>query len=148
MKYDFPRISRSRLKTIDENSTEIGDGKTTDPTEEERAWLDILKSTAPELEKTKKKISVCAFADVIEYSKESITVLYDGIKYTIKKPANGFRIARAMESSVSDAFAELNEQRQIVIGAVPLPKDFSGIETEVIILLTKVAESFFFAPYL
>jgi hypothetical protein len=148
MKYEFPKISRARLKVIDENSKVIGNGTTSDPTDEERCWLDILKSTAPELERIKKKISVCAFSDVVEYNKESVTVLYDGIKYTIKKPVNGFRIARAMESSVSEAFSELNDQRQIVIGAGPIPKDFSGIDAEIIILLTKVAESFFFAPYL
>ena len=148
MKYDFPRIARSRLKVIDENSTDIGNGTTTAPTEEERAWLDIMKSTDPERERIRKKLSVCALAEVVEYNKESVTVQYDGVKYTIKKPVNGFRIARAREYSMMDAFEELNAQRQIVIGAAPIAKDFAGIDAEVIQILSKVAESFFFAPYL
>lgn len=148
MKYDFPRIARSRLKTIDAESAETGDGKTTVPTEEEKAWLDIMKSTDPEREKLRKKLSVCALADVVDYNKESVTIDYDGTKYTIKKPANALRIARAREVSVMDALEELNSQRMIVVGAVPVPKDFSGIDVEVIRLLSTVAESFFFAPYL
>lgn len=148
MKFDFPRISRSRLRIIDENSSEIGDGKTTAPTEEERAWLDIMKSTDPERERLRRKLSVCAHAEVVEYNKDFVTLTYDSVQYTIKKPANGFRVARAREMSITDALEELNAQRMIVIGAVPLPKDFSGVDTDVIQVLRSVAENFFFAPYL
>jgi len=148
MKYDFPRVSRSRLFEIDRNSVDVGDGKTAAPTEEERAWLDIMKSTDPERDKLRKKLSVCSFADVTEYNKESVTFTYDGVTYTIKKPANGFRVARAREFSKMDALEELNAQRQIVKGAVPIEKDFSGIDAEVINIMANVAENFFFTPYL
>ena len=40
---EFPRISRARmLNTIDPESTEIGDGTTAAPTEEEKRWLDKI----------------------------------------------------------------------------------------------------------
>jgi hypothetical protein len=148
MKYEFPRVARSRLKVINAESLETGDGKDSLPTEEERAWLDIMKATDPERERLRKKLAVCTFAEVIDYNKDVVTFIYDGVKYTVKKPVNGFRIARARESSIIDALEELNAQRQIVIGAVPIPKDFSGVDAEIVQLLAKIAENFFFVPYL
>ena len=147
-KYEFPKIARSRITEIDVESVEIGDGKTSAPTEEERCWLDIIKTKDPERAKIRKKISVCSNADVVEYNHDSVTILYDGVKYTIKKPVNGFRIAKAREYSITDALEELNAQRQVMIGVAPIAKDFSGIDAEVVLLLAKVAESFFFTPYL
>ena len=148
MKYDFPRVSRARLFEIDKKSTVIGDGKTTDPTEEEMAWLNIMKLNTPDVERLKRKLAVCADAEVVEYAKDFVTILYDGIKYTMRKPTNGLRIARAREYRVMDALEELNNQHQILIGLAPLPKDFSGIDADVITILAKVAENFFFVPYL
>lgn len=148
MKHEFPRISRTRLKVIDENIVEFGDGTTPSPTEEERAWIDIMKASDPERERLRKKISVCAISDVVEYNNDFVTIMYDGIKYTIKKPISGFRVAKAREVSVMDALDELNSQRQIFVGAVPLARDFSNVDAEVVHLLSRVAESFFFTPYL
>ena len=145
---DFPKISRARLKIVDSESSEIGDGTTSAPTEEEKNWFTLLKSTAPEAEKLRKKISVCGFAEIVEYNKDRVTFTYDGINYTINKPNNSLRIARCREYSIMSALEELNTQRCIVIGAVPIPKDFSGIDAEVIQLLSQIAENFFFTPYL
>ena len=49
MKYEFPRITRARVKAIDIESKIVGDGTTNDPTEEEKAWIDIIASSAPVL---------------------------------------------------------------------------------------------------
>lgn len=144
----FPKISRERLKIVDSESAEIGDGTTSAPTEEERNWFKILKSTAPELEKTRKKISVCGYAEIIEYDNSKVTFSYDGVNYTINKPNNSLRIARCREHSIMAAVEELNLQRCITIGAVPIPKDFTGIDVEVIQVLSQIAENFFFTPYL
>ena len=35
MKFEYPKISRARIKAIDADSKTVGDGKTADPTEEE-----------------------------------------------------------------------------------------------------------------
>ena len=145
---DFPKISRARLKIVDSESTEIGDGTTSAPTEEEIKWFSIIKSTAPEAEKLRKKLSVCGFAEIIDYDKSRVTFSYDGINYTINKPNNSLRIARCREYSIMSALEELNNQRCIVIGAVPIAKDFSGIDAEVIQLMSQIAENFFFTPYL
>jgi len=145
---DFPLMSRARLMIIDSESTEIGDGTTTSPTEEERKWFEILKSTVPELEKLRKKLSVCYLAEIVEYNQSKVIFTYDGINYTINKPNNSLRIARTREYSIMAALEELNNQRCIVVGAVPIPKDFSGIDMEVIQLMASISERFFFMPFL
>jgi len=145
---DLPKISRERLMLIDANSIEIGDGTTSAPTEAERNWLNLLKSTAPESEKLRKKISVCRLAEIVEYNKDKVTFTYDSVNYTINKPNNSLRIARCREYSIMSALEELNSQRCITIGAVPISKDFSGVDAEVIQLLSQIAENFFFTPYL
>jgi hypothetical protein len=148
MKYEFPRITRARIKIVDFESKTTGDGSTNEPTEEEKAWIDIMKSDAPELEVKKKKLSVCSLADVVEYNADSVKARYDGVVYTIKKPTNSLQIARMRERSVMDAFEALNAQHCVCVGAVPCARDFSGVPVEVIGLLSAVAESFFFTPYL
>jgi sulfite reductase alpha subunit-like flavoprotein len=146
---DFPRISRTRLlNIIDSESTEIGDGTTSAPTEEEKNWLTLLKSTAPEAEKLRKKLSVCAIAEIIEYNKDRVTFSYGGINYTINKPNNSLRIARCREYSIMSALEELNNQRCITVGAVPIAKDFSDVDADVIQLMSQISENFFFTPYL
>ena len=146
---ESPRISRARLRnSIDAGSGETGDGTTTAPTEEEKRWLDIMKSTVPELEKVRKKLSVCAIAEVISYDKNQVTFVYDGVNYTVNKPANSLKIARAREYSVMSALEELNAQRCIMVGGAPIPKDFSGIDAEVIQLMGQIADKFFFMPHL
>lgn len=146
---EFPRISRARmLNTIDPESSSVGDGTTSAPTEEEKRWFEIMKSTVPELEKIRKKLSVCAISEVVSYDKNQVTFVYDGVNYTINKPVNSLRIARAREYSAMSALEELNAQRCITIGAVPISKDFSGIDAEVIQLMSQIADKFFFMPFL
>lgn len=146
---EFPRISRARmLNTIDPESSEVGDGTTSAPTEEEKRWFEIMKSTVPELEKIRKKLSVCAISEVVSYDKNHVTFVYDGVNYTVNKPVNSLKIARAREYSAMSALEELNAQRCITIGAVPIAKDFSGIDAEVIQLMSQVADKFFFMPFL
>ena len=144
----FPLISRARLKVIDVDSTEIGDGTTSAPTEGEKKWLDLLKTTAPELEKVRKKISVCGLAEIVSYDKNQVTFSYEGVNYTINKPANSLKIARCREFSIMSALEELNFQRCITVNNIPISKDFSGIDVEVIQLMSQIAENFFFTPYL
>ena len=143
MKYEFPKISRARIKVIDITSKIIGDGSTNDPTEEEKAWIDTMASNAPELEVKKKKLSVCALADIEDYDANSVKVKYDGVTYTVKKPTNSLQIARARERSIMEAFEALNAQHCVCIGAVPCARDFFGVPVEAIGLLAQVAENFF-----
>lgn len=144
----FPIVTRERLKVIDRDTKETGDGTTTAPTETERAWLEIMQATDSARESVRKKIAVCAYADVVDMQPDFVSVKYDDKIYTIKKPANGLRVAKAREVSATHALEELNNQRQIVIGAMPLEKEFRGVDADVLRLLTDVADSFFFTPYL
>lgn len=148
MVFDLPKITQARLQIINSDSKTVGDGSTDDPTEEERAWIDIIASNAPELDVKKKRVSVCAIADVVEYDTNAVKVRYDGIIYTIKKPSNSLQIARARERSTVAAFETLAAQFCILIGGVPCKSDLSNLPVEVIVLLTNVADRFFFTPYL
>ena len=145
--YEFPKITRARLKVINADSKTIGDGSNDDPTEEERAWLDIMSSDAPELEVKKKRLSVCVIADVVDYNTDSVRVIYDGVTYTVKKPTNSLQIARARERSIMAAFETLAAQFCVCVGAVPVKTNFDGVPVEVIQLLASVAERFFFTPF-
>lgn len=145
---DIPFISRERLKQINPDSTETGKGDDANPTEKERVWLELMRSTDAARETLRKRASVCAIADIAGMSKEQVMFAYDGVTYTLKKPINSFAIARARELSVMAALGELNAQRCIVIGAVPINKDFSGIDAAAIKLMGDVAENFFFTPFL
>ena len=145
---DLPKISQARLQSINADSKIVGDGLTDDPTAEEKAWMDIIASNAPELDVKKKRVSVCAIADVIEYDTNAVTIQYDGIKYTLKKPINSLQIARARERSAMAAFETLAAQFCVLVGGIPCKSDLSGLPVEVIILLTNVADRFFFTPYL
>lgn len=146
---DFPLVSRDRLHVIDRNADEIGDGSDSRPTETERKWLDIMKATDSAREGLRKKIAVCAIADVVEYDPTKVTIRYEGENFTILSPTNGLAIAKAREVSATLAFEVLvTQQRRVMKGAVPVSKDFLGMSVEVIRLLTEVADSFFFMPYL
>ena len=145
---DLPKITQARLQVVNADSKIIGDGTIDDPTEEEKAWIDIIASTAPELDVKKKRVSTCAIADVVEYDANAIKVRYDGIIYTIKKPSNSLQIARARERSAMAAFETLAAQFCVLVGGAPCKSDLSNLPVEVIILLSNVADRFFFTPYL
>jgi len=148
MTFELPKITQARIQIINADSKTIGDGTTDDPTAEERAWLDLIASTAPELDVKKKRVSVCAIADVVEYDTNSVQVRYDGIIYTIKKPTNSLQIARARERSAMAAFETLAAQFCVLVNGIPCKTDFSNLPVEAIILLSNVADRFFFTPYL
>jgi hypothetical protein len=145
---EYPKITQARLQVINSDSKIIGDGTTDDPTEEERAWIDLIASTAPELDVKKKRVSVCALADVVEYDTNVVKVKYDGVVYTIKKPSNSLQIARARERSAMAAFETLAAQFCVLVSGVPCKSDLSNLPVEAIILLSNVADRFFFTPYL
>jgi hypothetical protein len=145
---EYPKITQARLQVINSDSKIIGDGTTDDPTEEERAWIDLIASTAPELDVKKKRVSVCALADVVEYDTNVVKVKYDGVVYTIKKPSNSLQIARARERSAMAAFETLAAQFCVLVSGVPCKSDLSNVPVEAIILLSNVADRFFFTPYL
>jgi len=145
---EIPFVTRERLKIINADSTETGDGTDTRPTETERAWLELIRSTDVSRDVLRKRAAVCALADVTKMSPDSVSFTYDSKEYTIEKPRNGFKIAQARERSIMAAVAELNAQRCIKYGLVPINKDFENIDAGLIKLFGDVAENFFFTPFL
>ena len=145
---EIPVVARERLKIINPRSKEVGDGTNEHPTENERVWLELVGSTDTSREVLRKRAAVCSIADVVRMTPESITITYDGKEYTLEKPLNSFRIAQARERSVMAALAELNAQRRIKYGLVPINKDFENIDAGLIKLFGDVAEDFFFTPFL
>lgn len=145
---EIPFVTRERLKIINADSTETGDGNDARPTEKERAWLELMRSTDVSRDVMRKRAAVCALADVVTMTPERVTVSYDATEYTLEKPINGFRVARAREVSIMAALEELNAQRCVKKGAVPINKDFANIDAAAIKLLGDVAENFFFTPFL
>lgn len=136
---EYPIITRARI-------AELGQDDST-ATDEEKEWFAIMRSEAPELQSKKRRIGVCTIADVISITRDSITVAYEGTEYTLNKPVNALRIARAREYGATAALEELNAQRQIKVNGAPINKDFSNIDASVILGLTEVADSFFFKPF-
>ena len=145
---ELPKITQARLQVVNADSKIIGDGTTDDPTAEEKAWIDIIASTAPELDVKKKRVSVCAIADVVEYDTNAVKIKYDGVVYTIKKPTNSLQIARARERSAMAAFETLAAQFCVLVNGVPCKSDLLNLPVEAIMLLSNVADRFFFTPYL
>jgi len=90
----LPRISRARLKVVDK-SLDIGDGTDARPTEEEKAWFDLMASESEKDEIRRRRASICALCDVVSYHDEEFTFLYDEKSYTVKKPLRPFDIAKA-----------------------------------------------------
>ena len=136
---DLPIIARDRIQVVGEDETQ--------GTETEKRWFQIMRSDAPETATAKRLVGVCSIADVVAMTRESVTVKFDGVAYTLNTPSNGLRVARAREYSLTDALEELNAQRQIKIGMAPINKDFAGIDASVIRGLANVAENFFFKPF-
>lgn len=145
---DYPLVTRARLKVIDRDTDETGDGSDNRPTETECEWLEIMRGVDSERDVLRKRISVCAIADVTSMSADHVTIRYNGEEITIRKPANGLKVAKAREVSLTLALEELNDQRQIMKGMVPIDKKFYGVPVEVIRILGEVADNFFFTPYL
>lgn len=136
---DLPIIARDRIQVVGEDESQA--------TETEKRWYQIMRSDAPELATTKRLIGVCSIADVVSMTRDSVSVRFDNVVYTICKPTNGLRVARAREYSLTDALEELNAQRQIKVGMAPINKDFANIDAATIRGLSNVAESFFFKPF-
>jgi hypothetical protein len=136
---EFPIITRSRITEVGEDETKA--------TPEEKRWFDIMKNEAPENATLKRRVGVCAIADVNSMNKDCIEVTFEGTRFAIHKPANSIRCARAREDSATAALEELNNQRQIKIAGAPINKDFTGIDVAAIRGLTQVADRFFFTPF-
>lgn len=116
------------------------------PTDDENQWMKIFRSTAPELARMQRKMSVCLDAEIKEYSDSYVVYTYSGTEYEIKSPTNSFNILRALETSTSSAFEELSKQGCLKKSGVDV--DIKTEPVDSLSLLLKIADKFFFRIYL
>ena len=133
---------RSKLK-----GDELKEALKTLPTEEELEFYKIFKSQAPELERIKRKMSVCLDAEVLELRDDYIEYLYASKRVGVKSPSNAFAVSQALEVSKHEAVDLMMKQVCIRINNVPL-MSFDGLGVDEIRLLVLIVNKFFFQPYL
>lgn len=133
---------RSKLK-----GDELEEALKTLPSEDELEFYKIFKSQAPELERAKRKMSVCLDAEVTELRDDYVEYLYAGKKVGVKSPSNAFAISQALEAGKHSAVELMMQQVCIRINSVPL-MSFDGLGVDEINLLVSIINKFFFQPYL
>jgi len=116
------------------------------PNEEEKQWMKIFRSTAPELARIQRKMSVCLDAEVTVLEDNIVKYKYADTEYEILSPVNSFKILRAIEKDKSSAFEELSKQ-----GCLKKEGKEVDLKTEpfdALNLMFKIADKFFFQIYL
>lgn len=126
---------------------ELEEGLKLLPTPEEKEWMRIFTSNAPELARIQRKMSVCLDAEIDELEESKVSFVYDSIKYEIFGPVNSFKILQALENSKSSALLEMAKQGCIKKSGVIL----YSLEKEPIDslnLINKITDKFFFQTFL
>lgn len=116
-------------------------------TPEEENWMRIFKSTAPELERLQRRMSVCLDAEVIELTDEKVVYEFSGRKYEIKAPTNSFRVSAALEKSRHDAFAEMINQKCFSVDGQAVTLASIKLAPDEVNLAVRIAGKFFFLIY-
>jgi len=116
------------------------------PDDNEKEWMKIFRSTAPELVRLQRKISVCLDAEIQSYDDNNIVYKYADSEYEIKAPVNSFNILRAIEKDKSSAFEELSKQGCLKKSGKDV--DIKSEPFDSLNLMFKIADKFFFQIYL
>jgi len=126
---------------------ELEEGLKLLPTDEEREWMKIFTSNAPELARLQRKMSVCLDADIDELEENKISFTYGNDKYEISGPFNSFRVLKSLEDSKSDALLEMAKQgciKKLGTAIYTLDKE----PMDVLNLILKITNKFFFQSFL
>ncbi len=155
------RVSRASFlsKTFDVNEDELIAKLTGEeleaaiaelPTEEEKEFMKIFRSSAPELERMKRKMSVCLDAEVLELEEDRVVYEYAGKKFEILSPKNVFKISQMLDRGISEAFSEMCVQGCVSVDGNPLTdvKNKCPIGVDEFQLLVLITRKFFFQIYL
>lgn len=120
------------------------------PTEEEKAFMEIYQSNAPQLVRLQRKMSVCLDVEVLELSDDKVSYEYGEKTFSIEEPKNAFRICSALEKSRLEAFSEMALQGCFFVGGTQVTnlKDTKEVATDEIMTALKVADKFFFQTFL
>lgn len=120
------------------------------PTEEEKNFMTVFKSTSPQLARLQRKMSVCLDVEVLEYDFNSITFTYAGNTYKIDSCKNAYKICQALEKSNLEAVYELGKQGCIFINDKLIGdiKQDRTIEVDELMLIQKISDKFFFQTFI
>jgi len=116
------------------------------PTDEEKEWMKIFQSNAPELARIRRKMSVCLDAEIEVLEDNRIVYSYCGVPYEIKAPINSFKILRALESSKIDALEEMSRQACLKKDGKDI--DLKSEPVDSLKLMRLITDKFFFQIYL
>ena len=61
------------------------------PTDDEKNFMQVFKSTAPQLARLQRKMSVCLDVEVLDYDFNCITFTYSGNTYEIQSCKNAYK---------------------------------------------------------
>lgn len=126
---------------------ELEEGLKLLPTEDEKDWMRIFNSNAPELARVQRKMSVCLDADIDEIEENKISFTYGNDKYEISGPFNSFKVLKTLEDSKSDALLEMAKQGCIKKSGVAIYiLDKEPIDA--LNLILKITDKFFFQSFM
>lgn len=126
---------------------ELEEGLKLLPTDEEKQWMKIFNSNAPELARIQRKMSVCLDADIDELEENKISFTYGNDKYEISGPSNSFNILKALENSKSDALSEMAKQGCIKENGTVM-FSLNKMSIDALNLIQKITDKFFFQSFL
>lgn len=116
------------------------------PTKEELEFKRIFESTAPELERLRRKISVCLLAEVTELTSEKVEYLFNDKTVTVLSPSNSYNVFEKLQESRLAALQEMVKQGCVKSNGVDV--DINKMAIDELGLLNLVVDRFFFQIYL
>lgn len=141
-------IDMEKYEKLSDKEKEIA--KVSFPTEVEKDFMTVYRSTAPQLARLQRKMSVCLYVEVLEFSFDHIIFTFAGNKYKIVSAKNAYRICKAIDKGMLEAVQELCVQGCVTVNDKPIT-DIMGegiLQIDEIQLLRNVAEKFFFQTFL
>lgn len=121
------------------------------PTEDEENFMQVFKSTAPQLARLQRKMSICLDVEVKEYDFDKVIFTYAGNDYTLLEPKNAYRICKAIDDGSLEALQELCKQGCVLINVNPvldIKSESATIKVDELNMIKNVAEKFFFQTFL
>ncbi len=120
------------------------------PTEEEESFMQVFKSTAPQLARLQRKMSICLDVEVLEYDFDSVLFTYANNKYKLLAPKNAYRICKALEDDTLEGLQEMAKQGCIFINDKPVldVKQDNAVQVDELQILKNISEKFFFQTFL
>lgn len=120
------------------------------PTEDEKLFMEVYKSTAPQLARLQRKMSVCLEVEVTEYDFDKVVFKYGKSDYMLLAPKNAYRICLAIDKGAIEALVEMAKQGCLIIDGnivSDILKD-GALQVDEMQILKSVADKFFFQTFM